>query len=39
MYLHGASDVSRVYESRNLTAGIEGPLGPQWALSLGGSRG
>ncbi|MHB1571260.1 MAG: virginiamycin B lyase family protein, partial [Solirubrobacteraceae bacterium] len=26
--------VSRVYESRNLSAGREGPLGPQWALSL-----
>ncbi len=37
--LTGAGNVSRVYESRNLTAGIEGPLGPQWSLSLGGSEG
>jgi hypothetical protein len=42
----GASDVSmgpgltvsRTYSSRNLTAGVEGPLGPQWAMSLGGSE-
>jgi streptogramin lyase len=39
----GASDVSmgpglsvaRAYSSRDVTAGGEGPLGPQWALSLG----
>jgi DNA-binding beta-propeller fold protein YncE len=37
--LAGTGGVSRVYESRDLTAGIEGPLGPQWALSLGGSEG
>lgn len=45
LYL-GATDVSvgaprspltvgRSYESRELTAGVEGPLGPQWSLSLG----
>ncbi|HYM46295.1 MAG TPA: DUF6531 domain-containing protein, partial [Solirubrobacteraceae bacterium] len=33
--LAGAGGVSRVYESRNLTVGAEGPLGPQWAVSLG----
>jgi streptogramin lyase len=27
--------VSRVYSSRDLTAGAEGPLGPQWSLSIG----
>lgn len=31
----GAGHVSRAYRSRELTAGIEGPLGPQWTLSLG----
>jgi sugar lactone lactonase YvrE len=36
--LGGITGVSRVYRSRNLTAGIDGPLGPQWALSLGGSE-
>ncbi len=31
----GASlTVSRVYESRHLTEGVEGPLGPQWSLTL-----
>ena len=38
----GASDVSlgsglnlsRTYSSRDLTAGLQGPLGPQWSLSL-----
>ena len=29
--------VSRVYSSRNLAAGEEGPLGPQWTLNLGSS--
>ncbi|MHB8241956.1 MAG: RHS repeat-associated core domain-containing protein [Solirubrobacteraceae bacterium] len=29
--------VSRTYDSRNLTQGATGPLGPQWALSLPGS--
>ena len=27
-------DVSRTYSSRALTAGIEGPLGPQWSFSI-----
>ena len=30
--------VSRSYSSRNLTAGVEGPLGPQWSMSLGSSE-
>ncbi len=37
--LAGAGGVSRVYESRDLSTGAEGPLGPQWALSLGGGEG
>ncbi len=45
-YSLGANDVSmgpglsvsRTYSSRNLTAGLEGPLGPQWAMSLGGDE-
>lgn len=37
--LAGAGGVSRVYQSRDLTAGAGGPLGPQWALSLGGGQG
>jgi DNA-binding beta-propeller fold protein YncE len=37
--LGGAGGVSRTYESRNLAAGLEGPLGPQWAISLGGGEG
>jgi YD repeat-containing protein len=37
--LGGISGVSRVYRSRNLTAGANGPLGPQWAISLGNSEG
>jgi tripartite motif-containing protein 71 len=36
--LGGVSGVSRVYQSRNLTGGIEGPFGPQWAIGLGGSE-
>ena len=28
----------RSYRSRHLTAGVEGPLGPQWALSVGGQE-
>jgi YD repeat-containing protein len=36
--LGGVSGVSRVYQSRNLTAGAEGPLGPQWAVNLGSSE-
>ena len=27
--------VSRSYQSRDLTAGVEGPFGPQWAISIG----
>jgi DNA-binding beta-propeller fold protein YncE len=37
--LAGAGGVSRVYQSRSLAAGVEGPLGPQWAISLGGGEG
>jgi DNA-binding beta-propeller fold protein YncE len=37
--LAGAGGVSRVYQSRNLTAGLGGPLGPQWTLGLGGGEG
>ncbi len=31
----GALTVARHYDSLNLTEGAEGPLGPQWAVSLG----
>ncbi len=34
----GSLSVSRSYGSLHLTAGAEGPLGPQWSLSLGGSQ-
>ena len=34
----GALTVSRAYGSRHLTAGALGPLGPQWALSVGGQE-
>ncbi len=37
--LAGVGGVTRVYQSRSLTAGTEGPLGPQWAVSLGGGEG
>jgi YD repeat-containing protein len=45
-YSLGASDVSmgsglsvtRSYSSRNLTAGVEGPFGPQWTVSLGSNE-
>jgi YD repeat-containing protein len=37
--LAGVGGVSRTYQSRNLTAGAEGPLGPQWAFSAGGGEG
>jgi len=37
--LAGAGAVSRVYESRSPAFGVGGPLGPQWALSLGGGEG
>jgi RHS repeat-associated protein len=30
--------VARSYGSRHLTAGSEGPLGPQWSLSVGGQE-
>jgi tripartite motif-containing protein 71 len=35
----GVGAVTRVYQSRNLTAGVGGPLGPQWALGLAGGEG
>lgn len=34
----GAGHVSRVYRSRALAAGAEGPLGPQWSLSMGAGQ-
>jgi RHS repeat-associated protein len=42
----GATDVSlgggltatRSYGSRHLTAGVQGPLGPQWAFGIGGQE-
>lgn len=37
--LGGTSGVSRTYQSRSLTAGTEGPLGPQWTISIGGGEG
>jgi streptogramin lyase len=37
--LGGASGVTRSYKSRALTAGAPGPLGPQWAMSVGGGEG
>jgi YD repeat-containing protein len=37
--LAGSGGVSRVFQSRDLTAGTGGPLGQQWALSLGGGQG
>ncbi len=37
--LGGASGVSRSYQSRDLTAGATGSLGPQWAMSVGGGEG
>ncbi len=36
--LGGVGGVSRTYESRDLSAGAGGPLGPQWAMGLGGSE-
>ncbi len=36
--LGGASGVSRSYQSRNITSGENGPLGPQWAMSVGGGE-
>ncbi len=37
--LGGLSGVSRTYRSRQLTAGAEGPLGPQWSINVGGGDG
>jgi YD repeat-containing protein len=34
----GGIGVSRTYKSRALSAGAEGPLGPQWSLDLGGDE-
>jgi RHS repeat-associated protein len=34
----GALMVSRSYRSRHLAQGTEGPLGPQWSLTLGGEQ-
>ena len=39
MSLSGVGGVSRTYQSRQLTAGVEGPLGPQWATNLGDGEG
>jgi YD repeat-containing protein len=35
----GTLGLSRSYDSRQLTAGEAGPLGPQWSLSLSGEQG
>jgi YD repeat-containing protein len=35
----GTLGLSRSYNSRQLTAGVEGPLGPQWSLSISGEQG
>jgi RHS repeat-associated protein len=35
----GGLTVGRSYGSRHLTAGSEGPLGPQWRLDVGGQEG
>ncbi len=35
----GSLGVSRSYNSRELTAGAQGPLGPQWSFSVSGSQG
>ncbi len=34
----GAMTVGRSYRSRHLSAGAEGPLGPLWAMSVGGEQ-
>jgi len=34
----GSLGVSRTYDSRQLTAGEQGSLGPQWSLNVSGSR-
>ncbi len=36
--LGGSAGVSRTYQSRNLTAGIESPFGSQWTMSVGGGE-
>jgi YD repeat-containing protein len=36
--LSGVGGISRTYHSRALTAGAEGPLGPQWGISLGSAE-
>ncbi len=33
-----ALSVSRSYSSRHLTSGLEGPLGPQWSMSVSGEQ-
>jgi len=35
----GVLGVSRSYDSRRLSAGQEGPLGPQWSLAISGEQG
>lgn len=35
----GALTVSRSFNSRQLSAGAEGPLGPQWSISISGEQG
>jgi YD repeat-containing protein len=35
---NGALSVSRSYDSRELSEGEQGPLGPQWQLSVGGDQ-
>jgi DNA-binding beta-propeller fold protein YncE len=37
--LAGAGAVSRAYQSRSTSAAAEGPLGSQWALSIGAGEG
>ncbi|HEV3047041.1 MAG TPA: RHS repeat-associated core domain-containing protein [Solirubrobacteraceae bacterium] len=34
----GGLSLKRSYSSSHLTAGAEGPLGPQWSMSVGGSE-
>ncbi len=36
--LGGSSGVARTYQSRELTTGVAGPLGPRWAMSVGGGE-
>lgn len=36
--LGGGLEVSRSYDSTQLTAGESGPLGPQWSLGMGGQE-